>query len=120
MLRSQGPWFGFDVSFTPSPQPQSDFDVGRRIKTEGGRMLSVNPGPLRYIPNGGVLVDRRKPTDRQRRSSAISKVILRTSSELAECRSEEIEQIIQNAIGTVSEIEGAEHAGSYLLAESGT
>jgi PAS domain S-box-containing protein len=82
-------------------------------------MLSVNPGPLRPIPNGGVLVDRRKPTDRQRRSSAISKVILRTSSELAECRSEEIEQIIQNAIGTVSEIEGAEHAGWYLLAESG-
>src|ERR1700756_2506019 len=82
-------------------------------------MLSVNPGPLRYIPNKGLLVERRKPTDRQRRSSAISRVILRTSSALAECRSEEIEQMIQNAIGTVSEIEGAEHAGWYLLAESG-
>jgi signal transduction histidine kinase len=82
-------------------------------------MLSVNPGPLRYIPNKGLLVERRKPTDRQRRSSAISQVILRTSSELAECNSGEIEQIIHNAIGTVSEIEGAEHAGWYLLAESG-
>ena len=82
-------------------------------------MLSVNSEPLRHLPNGVLLVDRRKPTDRQRRSSAISKVILRTSSELAECRSEEIEQIIQNAIGTVSEIEGAEHSGWYLLGESG-
>jgi signal transduction histidine kinase len=66
-----------------------------------------------------LLVERRKPTDRQRRSSAISKVILRTSSELAECSNGEIEQIIHNAIGTVGEIEGAEHAGWYLLAESG-
>jgi signal transduction histidine kinase len=82
-------------------------------------MLSVNPGPLRYIPNKGLLVERRKPTDRQRRSSAISKVILRTSSELAECKSGEVEQIIHNAIATVSEIEGAEHAGWYLLPESG-
>ena len=82
-------------------------------------MLSVNPGPLRYIPNKGLLVERRKPTDRQRRSSAISKAILRTSSELAECNNAEVEQIIHNAIGTVSEIEGAEHAGWYLLAESG-
>jgi PAS domain S-box-containing protein len=52
-------------------------------------------------------------------SSGIGSLILRTSSNLARCEKQEIETIIQQSIADVSAIECAEHAGWFLLADSG-
>ena len=71
-------------------------------------MISVNLGPLE------------KTIDKQKQTSEIRSAILRTSSQLAECECEEIEDIVQLAIDTVSRIERAEGSGWYTLAGSGT
>jgi len=52
-------------------------------------------------------------------SSEIGRLLLDTSSDLAECKSEEIEEIIQQSIVAVSAIEHAEQAGWFSLGESG-
>ena len=70
-------------------------------------MLCVDSGHPQTISD----IDRRRPE--------IDKVILRTSSELAECRKDEIEIIIQRTVNVVSLIEHAEQAGWFFLTESG-
>jgi signal transduction histidine kinase len=70
-------------------------------------MLCVYPGP----PQDFI--------DNLQQSSEINKVILCTSSELAECKKDEIETIIQRAIDVVSVIEHAEETGWFLLSEAG-
>lgn len=70
-------------------------------------MLSVYPGP----PQDFI--------DNLRQSSEIDKVILCTSSELAECKKDEIETIIQRAVDAVCGIENAEEAGWFFLSEAG-
>jgi PAS domain S-box-containing protein len=56
---------------------------------------------------------------RKQQISEISRLILRTSSELAKCESREIEKIIQQSIADVRAIERAEKAGWFLLTDSG-
>jgi PAS domain S-box-containing protein len=70
-------------------------------------MLSVNSGPLQQT------------TKRRQRNAEISRSILRISSQLAACKSEDIEKTIQSALTEVSEIECAEQAGWFLLSELG-
>ena len=70
-------------------------------------MLCVYPGP----PQDFI--------DSLQQSSEINKVILCTSSELAECKKDEIETIIQRAMDVVSVIEHAEEAGWFFLSEAG-
>lgn len=52
----------------------------------------------------------------KQQSFEIAREVLRACSELAECRSEDIERVVWRAVG---EIEHAELAGWFLLAESG-
>ena len=70
-------------------------------------MLCVYPGP----PQDFI--------DSLQQSSEINKVILSTSSQLAECKKDEIETIIQRAMDLVSVIEHAEEAGWFFLSEAG-
>jgi PAS domain S-box-containing protein len=70
-------------------------------------MLSMSSGPLEDVIHG------------VERSAEIARVMLRTSSDLAECKSEEIEDLIQRSIVALSAIEHAEQAGWFLLGESG-
>jgi PAS domain S-box-containing protein len=69
-------------------------------------MLSMRSGPQYVIRRGS-------------QSSEIGKVMLNTSSNLAECKSEEIEEIIQQSIVALSAIEHAEQAGWFSLGGSG-
>jgi signal transduction histidine kinase len=70
-------------------------------------MLCVYPGP----PQDFI--------DSLQQSSEINKVILSTSSQLAECKKDEMETIIQRAMDVVSVIEHAEEAGWFFLSEAG-
>jgi signal transduction histidine kinase len=70
-------------------------------------MLCVYPGP----PQDFI--------DSLQQRSEINKVILCVSSELAECKKDEIETIIQRAMDVVSVIEHAEEAGWFFLSEAG-
>jgi hypothetical protein len=57
---------------------------------------------------------------KQQRSSEIDRVILRTSSSLSECQSDQIEEIIQQSLATVGAIELADHVGWFFFSESGS
>ncbi len=70
-------------------------------------MLCVYPGPPQDFIDG------------LQQSSEVNKVILCTSSQLAECKKDEIETIIQRAMDVVSVIEHAEEAGWFFLSEAG-
>lgn len=70
-------------------------------------MLSIDSRPLQQA-------------DRRQQSFETRSVILRTSSELAKCESDEIEKISQQAIVDLMQIEGAEQAGWFSLGESGS
>ena len=70
-------------------------------------MLSMSSGPLEDVIHSGE------------RSSEIDRVMLRTSSDLAECKGEEIEDLIQRSLVAVSATQHAEQAGWFLLGESG-
>lgn len=70
-------------------------------------MISVNPGPLE------------KTIDKQKQDAEIRRALLRTSSQLARCESEEIENIARLSIDTLRRIEHAEGSGWYILAGSG-
>ena len=70
-------------------------------------MLSMNSGPL-----GNV-------TPLSQQSSEIGSLILRSSSELAKCEKQEIESVIRRSLAELCEIECAEHAGWFLLTDSG-
>jgi PAS domain S-box-containing protein len=50
----------------------------------------------------------------------VGKAILRTSSQLAQCKNDEIEGIIRESIAVVSEIESAGQAGWCFLTETGS
>ena len=67
-------------------------------------MLSVETKPQEDITAG------------KQRSFEIAREVLRSCSELAECKSEDIERVVWRAVG---EIEHAELAGWFFLAESG-
>jgi signal transduction histidine kinase len=67
-------------------------------------MLSIKSKPQQHITAG------KQP------NFEIAREVLRACSELAECRSEDIERVVWRAVG---EIENAELAGWFFLAESG-
>ncbi len=70
-------------------------------------MLSVNPGPIQAV------------TDSRQRTSAINNAILRISSQLGDCKSEDIDDAVHSALNEVSTIESAAQAGWFLLSDSG-
>jgi PAS domain S-box-containing protein len=71
-------------------------------------MLSTDFRPLQQV------------TNRRQQSFETRGVILRTSTKLAECESNEIDKISQRAIADLMQIEGAEQAGWFSLGESGS
>jgi hypothetical protein len=71
-------------------------------------MLSTNSGALQEV------------TDKQQQNFEIRRIILRTSSELVKCKSDEMVKISQQAIADLMQIERAEQAGWFFLGESGS
>jgi PAS domain S-box-containing protein len=86
------------------------FDGKEQTRERQGREVIMLNATSEHLQQGG---------HQWLKSSAISRVILRTSSELAEIRSNEIDRVIQRAIAATAEIEHAEDAGWFSLSESG-